>query len=344
MSVVADAAIPAVIDPAICITLMVAMSIGISGTCRLRERDQMPPVFKWLYFSSWIAAVLFQITYLFLVVLAIFGLIGIAEFGIAVTCSGYFAHLLMMLCILCTAVLRLNMATKGSVFQISKCTLIIFSMLIVFVLNLAGIITVTMLIPMNREIAYSIQSIAFTIAYPLYIMGAISAMFLLSRNLLDLAKMQAANSGKYQRLVRATARYLICFLVAFSSSLILYGFNYFVYHIFRDWNAVLFDTTRCLLFMCDQCINFFCIFLQYAFGIKLYHLICCIPDRCCRRIIERKIEHHVLCTKLQLETVTSFSSPTSISQTQATVSVSAEDAELEAIRLHGNDRDMEEIS
>ena len=342
MSIVGDGALAEAVDPTICITLLVSTSIGISGTCHLRRHDQMPSVLKWLYYISSIAAVIFQGTNILCAIFVHFEIIGIRQLNNVSNLAGYIGHLLMMLCILCTTVLRLNMTTTGTAYQLSKCALVTFTCVIVVCFNAAGIIIITMLIPMNSDSAYCIQYIALSFWFPLYILGAISAVVLLSRNLLDLAKMQAANSGKYERLVGATTRYLICFLVALTSSLTMYGFSYFVYPIFRDSNVVLYDTIRTVLFMCDQCLNFLCIYLQYAFGIKLYNLLCCIPDRCCRRIVERKIGHHVSLRDghdLQLQTVRSFS-PTSASQPQAIVSASSEDVEMEPISVHGNDEDL----
>lgn len=248
-------------------------------------------VFVYFHASS-VAASLSQSASIIGAVLVVSNTITPYDSYASVYVAGYFSHLLMLLCLLSTIIFRLVTTFRETTFQISPRTRYVFFLVLLTMFVIICAETVTILLPIDYKTKYQSIFVANTIYLPMYIITSIYAVHLFSRNLLHLASTEAVSAIANDRLTLATSRYLACFLVAMSSTFILYGYAYIVWYFERESNEIIHDTIRGVVFMTDQCVNQICLLLQYKFAKKYYYRFCTVPDRCCLWLIDRKMSRH----------------------------------------------------
>ena len=210
-------------------------------------------------------------------------------------CSGTL-YLWFLLSLLGTLVMRLYITFKGSVLEMSRHTIRFF--VILFVIEVILSITIAVLTAGDRDVVqgdddHFISILTFISFLFLYFIGSASAVHLFVANLSELSRLQAASQTdlegvtakdmslnvKQQKTLRLSAKYILLFLVAISSTIL--SFLLLIVQI-ADFLG--------LFWSIDLCVNVLCLYLQFAFAADHYRKCCCCLDSCCRAMVSNRVK------------------------------------------------------
>ena len=195
--------------------------------------------------------------------------------------------------LLCTLVTRLHLTFKGSALELSKSAISIFVCIfaLLFLAIMLGWVAGILNLNANdddedlEQILYLYALCSFLL---LYVAGSALSVHLFMTKLSAIAKgissendqsskgQEVKLNRKQQKLLNLSAKYILLFFVAISTSILA----------FLLWITVLLaDDLAALFIFADFCVNLVCIRFQFAFATSEYQKCCGFLDACCRTVV-----------------------------------------------------------
>ena len=215
--------------------------------------------------------------------------------SIASFCWSFF-----VLTLLGTLVLRLHVTFKGTAMAMSRNTVRFFVIMFVTEVIICIVWTVSAAV-YNMQLDAAVSAVAGVCAtlglilfIILYIIASLAAVRLFVLNLSELTRLQATShhelpelsvspdfktkdislNAKQQKTLHLSARYILLFFVAISSTIL----SYFL--------MVILSTHMVgIIWSIDLCVNVWCLYLQFAFAANHYRKCCGCLDSCCRSMV-----------------------------------------------------------
>ena len=198
----------------------------------------------------------------------------------------FYVTLLLTLC------LRLNIVFKGTLYEMQNNVVSVFA-IIFFILILSSILFVggwALILNDRVDVGWIIFLFSFCSFLTVYIIASFLSVRFFVSNLSKLAKSQAdsqrgrplsANAvtlnAKQLNLLNLSAKYILLFFLAILSSVLTVAVTYVI------------STEMGIAFVSiDQCINLFCLHLQFGFAVEHYRKCCsCLDSRCRAAVLQR---------------------------------------------------------